>query len=58
MLTVLRAAASIALELEVVGLHPTRHGDILGAVSATADWTFPWAYGIAADNRGQALWFE
>jgi hypothetical protein len=32
--------------------------DILGAVSATDDWTQPWAYGIAPDNRGQALWFE
>ena len=34
------------------------NGDILGAVAAASDWTFPWAYGIAADNRGQALWFE
>lgn len=33
-------------------------GDILGAVTAAADWTFPWAYGISEDNRGQALWFE
>lgn len=33
-------------------------GDILGAVSATADWTAGWTYGIEADNRGQALWFE
>ena len=32
--------------------------DILGAVSATDDWTRPWAYGIDPDNRGQALWFE
>ena len=34
------------------------NGDILGAVTAAADWTFPWAYGIHEDNRGQALWFE
>jgi hypothetical protein len=33
-------------------------GDILGAVSATSDWTAPWTYGISPDNRGQALWFE
>ena len=32
--------------------------DILGAVSATDDWTQPWAYGIDPNNRGQALWFE
>ncbi len=32
--------------------------DILGAISATDDWTQPWAYGIDPDNRGQALWFE
>ncbi|HSN52717.1 MAG TPA: hypothetical protein VLS87_09310 [Woeseiaceae bacterium] len=32
--------------------------DILGAVSATDDWTRPWAYGIDPANRGQALWFE
>ena len=32
--------------------------DILGAVSATDDWTQPWAYGIDPANRGQALWFE
>ncbi len=32
--------------------------DILGAISATDDWTRPWAYGIDPDNRGQALWFE
>ncbi|HEX5787141.1 MAG TPA: hypothetical protein VFY03_03095 [Woeseiaceae bacterium] len=33
-------------------------GDILGAVSATADWTAGWTYGIHPDNRAQALWFE
>jgi len=32
--------------------------DILGAISATDDWTQPWAYGIDPANRGQALWFE
>ncbi len=32
--------------------------DILGAIEAASDWTTPWAYGIAEDNRGQALWFE
>jgi hypothetical protein len=32
--------------------------DALGAVTAADDWTAPWAYGISADNRGQALWFE
>jgi hypothetical protein len=32
--------------------------DILGAISATDDWTQPWAYGIDPNNRGQALWFE
>ena len=32
--------------------------DILGAIEATSDWTAPWAYGIAEDNRGQPLWFE
>lgn len=32
--------------------------DILGAVSATDDWTQPWAFGIDPNNRGQALWFE
>ncbi len=32
--------------------------DILGAISATDDWTRPWAYGIDPNNRGQALWFE
>jgi len=32
--------------------------DMLGGVAAAADWTQPWAYGIAPDNRGQALWFE
>jgi hypothetical protein len=30
----------------------------LGAVSAADDWTAGWTYGISADNRGQALWFE
>ena len=31
----------------------------LGALStAETDWTAPWAYGIRADNRGVALWFE
>lgn len=33
-------------------------GDILGAVSATDDWTAQWTYGISATNRGQPLWFE
>ena len=33
-------------------------GDILGAVSATADWTAGWTYGIDPANRGAALWFE
>ncbi len=33
-------------------------GDILGAVSATADWTAGWTYGLDPANRGQALWFE
>jgi hypothetical protein len=32
--------------------------DILGAIEAASDWTAPWAYGIAEDNRGQPLWFE
>ena len=32
--------------------------DILGAIEAASDWTTPWAYGIADDNRGQPLWFE
>jgi hypothetical protein len=32
--------------------------DILGAISATDDWTQPWAYGIDPNNRGQDLWFE
>ena len=32
--------------------------DILGAISATDDWTQPWAYGIDPNNRAQALWFE
>lgn len=33
-------------------------GRILGAVSATDDWTAGWAYGLDPANRGQALWFE
>ena len=33
-------------------------GDFLGAISATADWTTGWTYGIHPDNRAQALWFE
>lgn len=33
-------------------------GDILGAVSATDDWTAGWTFGIHPDNRSQALWFE
>lgn len=33
-------------------------GDILGAVSATSDWTAGWTYGLDPANRGQALWFE
>lgn len=33
-------------------------GDILGGVTAADDWTAGWTYGIHADNRGQALWFE
>jgi len=32
--------------------------DMLGGVAAAADWTQPWAYGIAPDNRGQTLWVE
>lgn len=32
--------------------------DILGALSQSNDWTAGWTYGIHADNRGQALWFE
>jgi len=34
------------------------NGDILGAVTATADWTAQWTYGISEANRGQPLWFE
>ena len=30
----------------------------IGAVSADSDWTAGWTYGLHADNRGQALWFE
>ncbi len=31
----------------------------LGALSAgETDWTQPWAYGLHADNRAEALWFE
>jgi hypothetical protein len=33
-------------------------GDILGAVSATADWTLGWTFGIEPANRSQPLWFE
>ncbi|MBX3703700.1 MAG: hypothetical protein KF822_08000 [Steroidobacteraceae bacterium] len=30
----------------------------LGGVLRSDDWTFPWAYGLRAGNRGVALWFE
>lgn len=33
-------------------------GDFLGGVSAAADWTAGWTYGIEDTNRAQALWFE
>jgi hypothetical protein len=33
-------------------------GDFLGAVSAAADWTAGWTYGIHDGSRGQPLWFE
>ncbi len=33
-------------------------GTFLGGVDASLDWTAPWAFGIAPDNRSQALWFE
>jgi hypothetical protein len=34
-------------------------GSFLGALSlGETDWTQPWAYGIDASNRGQALFFE
>jgi hypothetical protein len=29
-----------------------------GAVTRSTDWTAGWTYGLHADNRGQALWFE
>lgn len=29
-----------------------------GAVTRASDWTATWTYGLHADNRGQALWFE
>ena len=33
-------------------------GTTLGAVTKANDWTAGWTYGLHADNRGQALWFE
>ena len=33
-------------------------GTILGGVALGDDWISGWTYGIEADNRGQALWFE
>jgi hypothetical protein len=41
-----------------LGTTAPSNGDILGAAASSADWTFPWAFGISADNRGQPLWFE
>lgn len=29
-----------------------------GAVTRANDWTAAWTYGLHADNRGQALWFQ
>ena len=52
--TAVDGAAAIATTAPTSGTET----DILGAVDATADWTQPWAYGIAPDNRAQALWFE
>ena len=36
---------------------PTQ-GTSLGAVSLATDFTAMWTFGINADNRSQALWFE
>ncbi len=37
---------------------PTDGRNFVGGVTADADWTAGWAYGLHADNRAQPLWFE
>lgn len=32
--------------------------DFVGGVTADADWTAGWTYGLHPDNRAQPLWFE
>ncbi len=37
---------------------PANGENYIGAVLSTDDWTAGWTYGLHADNRAQALWFE
>ncbi|HZD54210.1 MAG TPA: hypothetical protein VE175_14265 [Woeseiaceae bacterium] len=48
--------------MQVDGAAPTATapaGAFIGGLSlGDTDWTQPWAYGLQADNEGEALWFE
>jgi hypothetical protein len=49
------AAMTDAANAAIAPLAPPRR---YGAVTRNSDWTATWTYGLHADNRGQALWFE
>jgi hypothetical protein len=50
--------ATTLTDAAAVAIPALAGGRFYGAVLAANDWTSPWAYGIRASNRGQALWFE
>lgn len=50
--------ADMVVDGNTISVTPTESRAYIGAVVESNDWTAGWTYGLHADNRGQALWFE